>query len=87
MEHLSLSSSLQNEIQTDNSGLPEKKIGSQGLRKKIVKKGNSWQTPFPGDEVEGTKTSPRIIVYAFFLLLFRFTGEGSVCFNVFHLME
>ncbi|KAI5583619.1 hypothetical protein BDE02_06G026600 [Populus trichocarpa] len=52
MEHLSLSSSLQNEIQTDNSGLPEKKIGSQGLRKKIVKKGNSWQTPFPGDEVE-----------------------------------
>ncbi|KAL9361277.1 hypothetical protein Peur_044062 [Populus x canadensis] len=52
MEHLSLSSSLQNETQTDNSGLPEKKIGIQGLRKKIVKKGNSWQTPFPGDEVE-----------------------------------
>ncbi|KAJ6747659.1 PEPTIDYLPROLYL ISOMERASE [Salix koriyanagi] len=52
MEHLSLSSSLQNEIQTDNSGLPEKKIGSQGLRKKIVTKGLSWQTPFPGDEVE-----------------------------------
>ncbi|KAJ6332214.1 hypothetical protein OIU76_010576 [Salix suchowensis] len=52
MEHLSLSSSLQNEIQTDNSGLPEKKIGSQGLRKKIVTKGVSWQTPFPGDEVE-----------------------------------
>ncbi|KAJ6700187.1 PEPTIDYLPROLYL ISOMERASE [Salix purpurea] len=52
MELLSLSSSLQNEIQTDNSGLPEKKIGSQGLRKKIVKKGISWQTPFPGDEVE-----------------------------------
>lgn len=64
MEHLSLSSSLQNEIQTDNSGLPEKKIGSQGLRKKIVKKGNSWQTPFPGDEVEGTKKR-EIIVYFF----------------------
>uniref|UniRef100_A0A6N2JZR7 peptidylprolyl isomerase n=1 Tax=Salix viminalis TaxID=40686 RepID=A0A6N2JZR7_SALVM len=53
MEHLSLSSSLQNEIQTDNSGLPEKKIGGQGLRKKIVTKGISWQTHFPGDEVEG----------------------------------
>ncbi|CAK7339867.1 unnamed protein product [Dovyalis caffra] len=52
MEHLSLNSSLENGTQTENSGLPETKIGSQGLRKKIVKKGISWQTPFPGDEVE-----------------------------------
>ncbi|KAG6743659.1 hypothetical protein POTOM_052360 [Populus tomentosa] len=53
MEHLSLNPSLQNEIENENLGLPEKDIGSQGLRKKIVKKGISWQTtPFPGDEVE-----------------------------------
>ncbi|XP_019188092.1 PREDICTED: 70 kDa peptidyl-prolyl isomerase-like isoform X1 [Ipomoea nil] len=31
--------------------LPEKEIGNQGLKKKILRKGNSWQTPLPGDEV------------------------------------
>ena len=68
---------MQNEIQTDNSGLLEKKIGSQGLRKKIVKKGISWQTPFPGDEVEGTKTSPQIIFYAFFFLFSDLKETGQ----------
>ena len=47
-------SSLESDIKTKNSGCPESEIGSQGLRKQILKKGNSWQTPFPGDEVEGT---------------------------------
>ncbi|XP_075637885.1 70 kDa peptidyl-prolyl isomerase-like isoform X2 [Castanea sativa] len=45
-------SSLKSDIKTKNSGCPESEIGSQGLRKQILKKGNSWQTPFPGDEVE-----------------------------------
>ena len=30
-----------------------KEIGHQGLKKLILKAGESWQTPFPGDEVEG----------------------------------
>eukprot|EP00262_Sarcandra_glabra_P003861 TRINITY_DN1468_c1_g1_i2.p1 TRINITY_DN1468_c1_g1~~TRINITY_DN1468_c1_g1_i2.p1 ORF type:complete len:535 (-),score=113.95 TRINITY_DN1468_c1_g1_i2:167-1771(-) len=30
----------------------EREIGSQGLRKRILKQGNSLQTPFPGDEIE-----------------------------------
>ncbi|KAK2980950.1 hypothetical protein RJ640_025099 [Escallonia rubra] len=34
------------------SNLPEIDIGNQGLRKRILQKGTSWQTPFPGDEVE-----------------------------------
>ncbi|KAJ6967832.1 hypothetical protein NC653_035916 [Populus alba x Populus x berolinensis] len=34
-----LNPSLQNEIENENLGLPEKDIGSQGPRKKIVKKG------------------------------------------------
>lgn len=29
-----------------------KEIGHQGLKKLILKAGESWQTPFPGDEVE-----------------------------------
>ncbi|KAL0346133.1 UNVERIFIED_CONTAM: peptidyl-prolyl isomerase [Sesamum radiatum] len=33
--------------------LPETVIGTKGLRKKIVRKGISWQTPVSGDEVEG----------------------------------
>lgn len=32
---------------------PEKVIGNKGLRKKILRRGVSWQTPTPGDEVEG----------------------------------
>ncbi|KAG6694505.1 hypothetical protein I3843_09G051500 [Carya illinoinensis] len=40
-------------IKIEDSGLPETKaIGTQGLRKQILRKGNSWQTPFPGDDVE-----------------------------------
>lgn len=31
----------------------EKEIGSQGLKKKLVKEGEGWETPEPGDEVEG----------------------------------
>ncbi|KAK3405356.1 hypothetical protein EUGRSUZ_K01672 [Eucalyptus grandis] len=35
------------------SGLPEKEvqIGKGGLRKRILRKGNSWRTPCPGDQV------------------------------------
>ncbi|KAK6127182.1 hypothetical protein DH2020_039066 [Rehmannia glutinosa] len=32
--------------------LPETIIGTNGLRKTILQKGVSWQTPIPGDEVE-----------------------------------
>ncbi|XP_021745836.1 70 kDa peptidyl-prolyl isomerase-like [Chenopodium quinoa] len=34
------------------SSLAEKEIGNHGLTKRILRHGNSWQTPFPGDEVE-----------------------------------
>nr|WMP39840.1 FKBP62 [Solanum melongena] len=30
----------------------EKEIGNQGLKKKLVKEGEGWDTPAPGDEVE-----------------------------------
>ncbi|KAM3339940.1 hypothetical protein P3S68_029810 [Capsicum galapagoense] len=33
--------------------LPKREIGKEGLRKKILQKGNSWKTPFPGDEIQG----------------------------------
>lgn len=31
----------------------EKEIGNQGLKKKLVKEGEGWDTPENGDEVEG----------------------------------
>ncbi|KAK4378108.1 hypothetical protein RND71_004404 [Anisodus tanguticus] len=31
----------------------ELQIGKEGLRKKILQKGNSWKTPLPGDEIQG----------------------------------
>jgi FK506-binding protein 4/5 len=31
----------------------EKEIGKQGLKKKLVKEGEGWETPETGDEVEG----------------------------------
>lgn len=31
----------------------EKEIGKNGLKKKLVKEGEGWETPSTGDEVEG----------------------------------
>lgn len=31
----------------------EKEIGKNGLKKKLVKEGEGWETPSAGDEVEG----------------------------------
>lgn len=44
----------------------EKEIGKQGLKKKLVKEGEGWDTPDNGDEVEG-----RICDFAFvFMILY-----------------
>lgn len=32
----------------------EKEIGKQGLKKKLLKEGEGWDTPENGDEVEGS---------------------------------
>lgn len=34
----------------------EKEIGKQGLKKKLLKEGEGWDTPEVGDEVQGTTT-------------------------------
>lgn len=39
--------------QPQNTPSPEKLIGNHGLTKRILRRGTTWQTPFPGDEVEG----------------------------------
>lgn len=31
----------------------EKEIGKNGLKKKLIKEGEGWETPDTGDEVEG----------------------------------
>ncbi|XP_034692937.1 70 kDa peptidyl-prolyl isomerase-like [Vitis riparia] len=36
----------------ESEARPDKDIGSQGLRKRILQMGHSWLTPFPGDEVQ-----------------------------------
>ena len=32
----------------------EKEVGKNGLKKKLLKEGEGWETPSKGDEVEGT---------------------------------
>ncbi|OAY43359.1 70 kDa peptidyl-prolyl isomerase [Manihot esculenta] len=48
----STNSSTEADIRLQTTKFSEKKIGKQGLLKKILKKGISWKSPFPGDEVE-----------------------------------
>ncbi|KAJ4706723.1 Peptidylprolyl isomerase [Melia azedarach] len=49
-------SSFKSHVQTVTDFKPpallEREIGKQGLRKQILRRGTSWQTPFPGDEVQ-----------------------------------
>ena len=35
----------------------ENEIGKQGLKKLLLKEGDGWDTPEPGDEVEGKLNS------------------------------
>jgi FK506-binding protein 4/5 len=39
----------------------EKEVGKQGLKKKLLKEGEGWETPEVGDEVEGTRL-PRLVL-------------------------
>jgi len=41
----------------------EKEIGKQGLKKKLLKEGEGWNTPEVGDEVQGTT---RYLLFFFF---------------------
>ncbi|GLT95653.1 hypothetical protein SLE2022_133210 [Rubroshorea leprosula] len=45
-------SRLENESKIPNTAMVEREMGNEGLRKQILRKGTSWQTPSPGDEVE-----------------------------------
>lgn len=47
-------SSLKPKARVEDYGFGERRIGTEGLRKQILRKGSSWHTPFHGDEVEGT---------------------------------
>ncbi|KAL5154717.1 Peptidyl-prolyl cis-trans isomerase FKBP65 [Glycine soja] len=51
-----LSQSLENELKgAEDSEFPVKEIGNEGLTKRILRKGVTWQSPFSGDEVEEDK--------------------------------
>ncbi|KAL4585483.1 hypothetical protein LXL04_010104 [Taraxacum kok-saghyz] len=62
----------------------EKEIGSQGLKKKLLKEGESWETPDNGDEVEVHYTGTLLDVTQFDSSRdrgtpFKFTlGQGQV---------
>lgn len=54
----------------------EKEIGTQGLKKKLLKEGEGWNTPEVGDEVQGTTRS----LFFFFLnWIFLFQKLINVC--------
>lgn len=48
-----LSHSLENELKARDSESPLLQIGNEGLTKRVIRKGVTWQTPLSGDEVEG----------------------------------
>ncbi|XP_059298086.1 70 kDa peptidyl-prolyl isomerase-like [Lycium ferocissimum] len=52
MEAFSSEQSNKVNFETEIQELPERVIGKEGLRKKILQKGNSWKTPLPGDEIQ-----------------------------------
>lgn len=43
----------------------EKEIGNQGLKKKLLKEGEGWDTPESGDEVEGIVVDLRFLIVLF----------------------
>ncbi|GMP97920.1 hypothetical protein CsSME_00046001 [Camellia sinensis var. sinensis] len=49
---LSLPKPFLESAETEFSGLMETQIGTQGLKKQILKRGTSWKTPCVGDEVQ-----------------------------------
>lgn len=53
----------------------EKEIGKQGLKKKLLKAGDGWETPDNGDEVEGAHVAVTHLSAAsisFFFCVFSF---------------
>lgn len=48
----------------------EKEIGNKGLKKKLLKEGEGWDTPTTGDEVEGL-----YVTCSFIPLLFLIENE------------
>lgn len=54
MATTSLKSLFETVTETKSPSSVEREIGKQGLRKQILRKGTSWQTPLPGDEAQGT---------------------------------
>lgn len=43
----------------------EKEIGKNGLKKKLLKQGEGWETPGSGDEVEGMFVFRQVFVVGF----------------------
>jgi len=54
----------------------EKEIGKEGLKKKLVKEGEGWDTPEAGDEVEG-----KITLYPLLFLLLKSFHFVMISFN------
>ena len=53
----------------------EKEIGNQGLKKKLLKEGDGWETPDNGDEVEGLPFSLSLFS-SFKILYICYTMDG-----------
>lgn len=70
----------QAEEMNEDFDLPEEKVGDErevgdrGLKKKLLKLGEGWDTPESGDEVQGTITtlfsSLQLRVFQFSLLIY-----------------
>lgn len=57
----------------------EKEIGKNGLKKKLLKEGEGWETPASGDEVEGTIISYPTLCFFIEYLVFVSVLHCNVC--------
>lgn len=55
----------------------EQEIGKQGLKKKLLKQGQDWETPDNGDEVEGTLLFSESLLYCLFCFWFVTSGFSN----------
>lgn len=60
----------------------EKEIGKDGLKKKLLKEGEGWETPSSGDEVEGKLLIFDLVYFIYFCLGFDWNSYSDVHFVI-----
>lgn len=60
----------------------EEEIGKSGLKKKLVKEGEKWDTPETGDEVEGNLFNISLRPFLWCLIMYVDSDSDAPCHDV-----